>query len=115
MCKTIQQKVKFKAPPAEIYEALVKPAEKIGARFRFGQGSGINVDLRPGRRVVRAWREPDYPEGVFSMAAIVLRPSPSGGTQLMLTHRGVPKELIPRTEERWRMLTWAPLRRRGKG
>ncbi|HMC23524.1 MAG TPA: hypothetical protein VKL19_16830 [Thermoanaerobaculia bacterium] len=29
-------------------------------------------------------------------------PTPDGGTELLLTHRGVPKDLIPETEQTWR-------------
>jgi hypothetical protein len=111
MCKTIKHKVKFPAEPAAVYGMLVTASEKVGRRFRMGEGSGVVVDLAPARRVVRAWREGDYPEGVFSMAAFTLRPVPTG-TELTLTHRGVPKELIPRTEERWRRLYWEPIKQK---
>ena len=109
MCKTIKQKVKFKAEPADVYKHLVSESDEVGRRFELGAASGVVVDLAPAERVVRAWREHDYPEGVFSMAAVTLRPV-TLGTELTLTHRGVPKELIPRTEERWRREYWAPIR-----
>lgn len=109
MCKTISQKLRFSAEPEEVYRYLVTDADTIGGRFTFGAGSGIVVDLAPARRVVRAWREDDYPEGVFSMAAVTLRPVDTG-TELTLTHRGVPKQLIPRTEERWRRDCWDRIR-----
>lgn len=111
MCKTIKQKVKFKADPAVVYKYLVTETETVGGRFEMGAGAGVVVDLVPALRVVRAWRETDYPEGVFSMAAFTLRPAGSG-TELTLTHRGVPKELIPRTEERWRRDYWDVIRRK---
>lgn len=114
MCKTISQKVRFKAEPPDVYEMLVDAAEQVGGPFRRGEGTGIVVDLEPARRVVRAWREQDYPEGVFSMAAITLRPVETG-TELTLTHRGVPKALIPRTEEWWRRNCWEPIRRQLAG
>src|SRR5690606_31969932 len=72
--------------------------------------SGINVDLVPGRRIVQAWRHRRFPEGIFSMAAITLTPTPDGGTQLELTHRGVPKELIPDTERAWREQYWTRIK-----
>ncbi len=109
MCKTIKQKVKFRAEPAAVYGLLVTANDEVGRRFRMGEGSGVVVDLAPSKRVVRAWREGDYPEGVFSMAAFTLRPVETG-TELTLTHRGVPKELIPRTEERWRRDYWDPMK-----
>jgi uncharacterized protein YndB with AHSA1/START domain len=111
MCKTIKQKVRFRATPAEVYQQLVTADEEVGRRFALGEGSGVVVDLVPAQRVVRAWREHDYPEGVFSMAAFTLK-EVATGTELTLTHRGVPKDLIPRTEERWRRDYWDPIRRR---
>jgi hypothetical protein len=36
------------------------------------------------------------------MAAVTLAPTADGGTELVLTHRGVPKDLIPETERAWR-------------
>jgi hypothetical protein len=110
MCKTISQKVRFKAEPGDVYRLLVTDAEQVGRPFVMGEGTGIVVDLAPAERVVRAWREADYPEGVFSMAAFTLRPVETG-TELKLTHRGVPKALIPRTEERWRQSYWEPMKR----
>ncbi|MCC6163956.1 MAG: SRPBCC domain-containing protein [Acidobacteria bacterium] len=109
MCKTIKQTVTFRAEPAEVYKHLVSDSDAVGQRFRMGEGSGIVVDMAPDTRVVRAWREGDYPEGVFSMAAFTLRPV-NTGTELTLTHRGVPKALIPRTEERWRRDYWDPIK-----
>jgi uncharacterized protein YndB with AHSA1/START domain len=111
MCKTISQKVRFRAEPADVYRLLVTDTEQVGRPFSMGEGTGIVVDLAPAERVVRAWREADYPEGVFSMAAFTLRPVDTG-TELKLTHRGVPKALIPRTEERWREEYWTPMKRK---
>lgn len=125
MCKTIKQKVRLKASPDTVYEALADSrrrsaltgrkavvSSKVGGLFSTDDGrvSGVNVDLVPGKRLVQAWRRDDFPEGAFSMAAITLAPTPSGGTDLVLTHRGVPKALIPETEEYWRRNYWDPLR-----
>jgi hypothetical protein len=44
------------------------------------------------------------------MAAITLAPTAAGGTELVLTHRGVPKHLIPETEEYWRRNYWERLK-----
>ena len=114
MCKTILQKVRLRAEPSDVYRLLVAEAEEVGRPFSMGEGTGIVVDLAPAERVVRAWREPDYPDGVFSMAAFTLRPV-GNGTELKLTHRGVPKALIPRTEERWRRNYWEPMKRKLAG
>lgn len=125
MCKTIKQRVKFRAPPETVYELLVDSSKhsavtgaaasispEVGGRFsaRDDEVSGVNVDLLPGRRIVQAWRHRSFPEGIFSMAAFTFTPTKDGGTELVLTHRGVPKDLIPETEQAWRDLYWSRIR-----
>ncbi len=125
MCKTIKQRVKFNAPPATVYDLLADSkkhsavtgrkatiSRKIGGTFSVSGDdvSGINVDLVPGRRIVQAWRHLRFPEGIFSMAAVTLTPTTDGGTELVLTHRGVPKDLIPETELAWREQYWSRIK-----
>ena len=125
MCKTIKQKVKFKASPETVYTLLAdskqhsaftgRKAEispKDGGRFSIDAGriSGVNVDLAPGKRIVQAWRRDDFPEGIFSMAAFTLAPTADGGTELVLTHRGVPKHLLDDTEQEWREKYWTRMK-----
>ena len=125
MCKTIKQRVKFKAPLAMIYELLADSEKhstvtgkkatisgQVGGTFSTSGNdvTGINVDLVPGKRIVQAWRHRRFPEGVFSMAAVTLTPTPDGGTELVLTHRGVPKDLIPETEDSWREGYWSKMK-----
>lgn len=125
MCKTIKQRVKFKAEPGTIYDLLADSrkhtaltgrsatiSRKVGGTFSIGgdEVTGVNVDLVPARRIVRAWRHRRFPEGIFSMAAITLTPTADGCTELILTHRGVPKDLIPETEQAWRDEVWSRIR-----
>ena len=125
MCKTIKQRVKFRAPPATVYDLLADSrkhsavtgkkaaiSRRVGGTFsaRGNDVSGINVDLVPGQRIVQAWRHRRFPEGIFSMAAVTLTPTTDGGTELVLTHRGVPKDLIPETELAWREQYWSRIK-----
>ncbi|MBL0955075.1 MAG: SRPBCC domain-containing protein [Leptospira sp.] len=125
MCKTIKQKVKFKASPETIYEYIADSkklttltgetaliSKQIGGTFSTMSGkiSGIIVDLAPSKRMVQAWRRSDFPEGIFSMATFTLKETSEGGTEVILTHRGVPKELIPDVEESWRQNYWDKIR-----
>jgi uncharacterized protein YndB with AHSA1/START domain len=127
MCKTIKHKVRFKAPPKTVYDLLAdsrsrtevtgreaRISDKVGGKFSAdaGQVTGVNVDLVPGRRLVQAWRRKDFPEGIYSMVAITFAPTPSGGTELVLTHRGVPKHLLDQIEDYWRLVYWAPMKKR---
>lgn len=125
MCKTIKQKVRFKASPDTIYNLLADSKQrtkvtglkadvsrKVGGAFSADDGrvTGVNVDLVAGKRIVQAWRRDDFPDGIYSMAAVTLTPTPGGGTELVLTHRGVPKWLIDDTEENWRNDYWDKMR-----
>lgn len=125
MCKTIKHRVKFKASPATIYDLLADSrkhsavtgrkatiSRKVGGPFSADGDdvTGVNVDLVPGQRIVQAWRHRRFPEGIFSMAAVTLTPTPDGGTELVLTHRGVPKDLIPETERAWREQYWSRMK-----
>lgn len=125
MCKTIKQRVKFKAAPGTVYQILADSrkhtavtgkkaviSRKIGGKFSASESdvTGVNVDLVPARRIVQAWRHRSFPEGIFSMAAVNLTPTPDGGTELVLTHRGVPKHLIPETEQAWRDQYWSRIK-----
>jgi len=121
MCKTIKQKVKFQASPTRIYQLLADSKQhssltglkaeisrRVGGAFSTcgGRVSGVNVDLVPGERIVLAWRRKDFPVGTYSMATFQLSRLKNGGTELVLTHRGVPKALIPAVENDWRRLYW---------
>lgn len=125
MCKTIKQRVKFRASPATVYDLLADSrkhsavtgrkatiSREVGGTFSTSGNdvSGVNVELVPGRRIVQAWRHQRFPEGIFSMAAVTLTPTPDGGTELVLTHRGVPKELIAETERAWREQYWSRIK-----
>src|SRR4051812_2424481 len=126
MCKTIKQRVKFRLSPERIYRLLADSKEhtaltgekaeigrRVGGPFstRNGRVSGINVDLVPGERLVQAWRTKEFPIGVFSMATFELSRAKDGGTELVLTHRGVPKHLIPKIEKDWRNSYWERIRK----
>lgn len=126
MCKTIKQKVKFKAPPEEIYSLLTdskkyeavtgkkaKIGKTAGAPFSVygGQATGIIVELVRNKRIVQAWQGHSFPDGIFSMATFNLKPSSDGGTEMVLIHRGVPKEMIPFIEQGWRKYNWDPIKK----
>jgi uncharacterized protein YndB with AHSA1/START domain len=121
MCKTIKQNQIFNAPPKKVYELLTDPmlqsdltgkpttnVPKPGGKFTAyaNQIEGLNVELVPGKRIVQAWKHKNFPEGIYSMATFNLEPTAQGHTKLTLTHRGVPKDLIPETEQNWRELYW---------
>ncbi|WP_244290398.1 SRPBCC domain-containing protein [Leptospira bourretii] len=117
--------MKFKASPMTIYQCIADSkkvtsltgetatiSKHIGGTFftMSGKISGIIVDLAPSKRIVQAWRRTDFPEGIYSMATFTFKETSEGGTEVVLTHRGVPKELIPDIEEGWRQNYWDKIR-----
>jgi uncharacterized protein YndB with AHSA1/START domain len=125
MCKTIKQKVQFKAPPRSIYELLTDSKKHrafsghkatlsthAGGMFSAYSGhiQGLVVDLAPAKRIVLAWRTRKFPEGIFSMAAFTLARKKNGGTELVLTHRGVPKNLLSDIDSGWRKHYWKKMK-----
>lgn len=125
MCKTIKQKVIFKAAPEVIYDLLTESkkysavtgkkaviGKKAGDHFSVygGQATGIIVELVRNKRIVQAWRGHSFPEGIYSMATFNLQTNAKGGTELILVHRGVPANMIPFVEEGWRKYNWDPIK-----
>ena len=126
MCKTIKQVAKFEAPPEVIYDLLTdskKYSEMTGKKAAIGksagkpfsvyggQATGLIVDLVRNKRIVQAWRGHSFPEGIFSMVTINLKPAPGEKTELVLIHRGVPKAMIPFIEQGWRKYNWDPIKK----
>ena len=102
--KTLQQTVRFKASPRQVYDMLMdskkhqslsgqpaKISRKVGEKFtaRDSHISGFNLALDPGQKIVQAWRAtgwwPDhYSVAIYDIAKI------RGGTRLKFTQIGIP-------------------------
>src|SRR5215471_6600060 len=85
--KTIRQTVTFNAAPLEVYEMLMdskkhkslsgeeaKISRKVGGPFTsWGKHlSGINLVLKPGERIVQAWRATGWWPDYYSIAIFEL-------------------------------------------
>ena len=92
----------YKLPIISIDNMQIMSRGKLEIKIPENQKQNFQI----GKRIVQAWRASDFPPGIFSMAAFVLSPTKDGGTELVLTHRGVPKELIPGIEKGWREYYW---------
>jgi activator of HSP90 ATPase len=122
--KTIRQTVTFRATPAEVYEMIMdsrkhqslsgekaKISKKVGGRFTaWGSHiSGINLVLKPGERIVQAWRAtgwwPDhYSIAIFDMQKV------EGGTRLRFTQIGVPPNRYSGHYRGWIETYWTPMK-----
>ena len=121
---SIRQEVSFKAPPARIYQVLLDarefakftgyPAPELdahvgGALSLFGgQITGRNIELVPDRRIVQAWRDAGWAEGLYSLVSFDLAPA-GQGTKLTLQHWGFPTADRAHLDPGWRRMYWKPL------
>ncbi len=91
MTNKIRQEVTFATSSQRVYETLTdakqfsafsgEPAEidaKAGGAFSCfgGMITGRNVELKPGQRIVQAWRAGNWPEGVYSIVKFELEGVP---------------------------------------
>lgn len=122
--KTIQQTVTFKAPPLEVYQMLMDSkkhqslsgekaaiSNREGGRFTaWGSHiSGINLVLRPGEKIVQAWRATGWWPDHYSIAIFDLHKAGSG-TTLKFTQIGVPPNRYSGHHRGWIETYWTPMK-----
>jgi activator of HSP90 ATPase len=122
--KTIQQSATFGAPPMDVYEMLMdskkhaalsgEPAtmsREIGGSFAaWGTHiSGFNLALRPGKKIVQAWRALDWPPDHYSIAIFEFN-AVDGGTKLDFTQIGVPAFRYDGHCRGWTQTYWTPMK-----
>jgi activator of HSP90 ATPase len=122
--KTIQQSATFGAPAEDVYEMLMdskkhaalsgEPAalsREVGGSFTaWGTHiSGFNLALRPGRKIVQAWRALDWPPDHYSIAIFEFN-TVDGGTELDFTQIGVPAHRYEGHCRGWTQTYWTPMK-----
>jgi len=125
MANHIHQEIVFDARPADIYRALLDPAEfsrltngapteieaTPGGSFSCFGGMilGRNIECEPGQRIVQAWRVKNWEPGVYSVARFEFIGEGSQ-TRLVLDHTGFPETQQSHLEEGWHRHYWNPIR-----
>jgi activator of HSP90 ATPase len=128
--ESIHQEVMFKATRRRIYEALTQEKEfrrvtdfvmkgasaeistEVGGAFSIFGGVilGRHIELLPYDRIVQAWREKDWPEGVYSIVKFDLREKGSE-TELVFDHTGFPQGAASHLAPGWWSHYWEPLQK----
>jgi len=121
---SIHQEVTIDASPAAVYGVLTTSDEF--ARMTGGRKADIsrdiggavslfggdiearNVELKPGKRVVQAWRSKAWPEGVHSIIRFELAPA-GKGTKLVFDQAGHPDDAQAMLEGGWPKMYWEPM------
>lgn len=124
MAKIIRQTATFKATPHEVYELLMDsrkhakvtggPASisrSVGGKFSAygGDLSGTNLELKPDKKIVQAWRSDDWPPGHYSRASFTLK-KVKGGTRLNFYQSGVPNAHYAGIKQGWIDYYWKPMK-----
>lgn len=124
MTTTVRQETSLPTPPAEVYRALAESERHTaftGAPATIGSAAGEPfsthggaiagwmLELADGERIVQAWRPADWPDGVYSVVRYELADDGEGGTDLVLTHTGLPEDAVDSIAQGWQQRYWEPL------
>lgn len=136
--EAIHQEIAFAAPRARVY-AVLTDAKRFDAVFRLSDAAksmrlnaapiqidpvpggafvlfgdyilGRTIELVPDTRIVQAWREKTWPEGIFSIVRFALGDAASGGTKLSFDHTGFPAGAGHHLTIGWYENYWDPMRK----
>jgi len=122
--KIIQQTVRFKASPREVYELLMDSkkhrslsgekaviSRRVPGRFKAWNGhiTGFNLALVPGTKIVQAWRATGWRPDHYSIAIFAIKKA-KGGSVLRFTHIGVPSHRYSGHYRGWIEAYWTPMK-----
>jgi len=122
---TIRQKVFIAASPEEIYEAFMNAKKhseftgskatsnpKVGGKFTAWDGyiSGKNLELEKGKRIVQEWITTEWPQGYPPSKLELTFGKVKDGTEITMTHLGVPEEQADDLKQGWIDFYWEPLK-----
>jgi activator of HSP90 ATPase len=125
MTRTIQQSVKFKAAPRELFELYIdskkhstatkapaRISRKTGGRFsaRGGMVFGRNLVIIPNRMIVQAWRAKPWRASDPDSILVLTFQDVAGGAQVNLIHVNVPPYDLAGVTEGWKKYYWKPWR-----
>jgi uncharacterized protein YndB with AHSA1/START domain len=122
--RTLRQTVTFKASPRQVYDLLMdsrkhqalsgEPAKisgRIGGRFQaWGSHiSGVNLVLKPGRKIVQAWRATGWWPDHYSIVIFDISRA-RGGSRLRFTQIGIPPHRYSGHYRGWIEAYWTPMK-----
>lgn len=122
--RTLRQTVTFKASPYKVYEMLMNSkkhrslsgekatiSRKAGGRFTAWNGhiTGFNLVVKPGKKIVQAWRATGWWQDHYSVAIFDLKKA-VGRTKLVFTQIGVPPHRYSGHYRGWIEAYWTPMK-----
>jgi len=122
--KMIKQTVVFKAKPREVYEMIMDSKKhqslsgqkasmnpKVGGRFTAWGGhlTGFNLVLKPGEKIVQAWRATGWWPDHYSIAIFDISKDPKGA-KLKFIQIGIPPDRYSGHFRGWIETYWTPMK-----
>jgi activator of HSP90 ATPase len=122
--KTIQQTVRFKGSPREVYELLMNSKKhqslsgekavisaNVPGKFKAWNGhiTGFNLALIPGIKIVQAWRATGWWPDHYSIAIFNIEKA-KDGSLLRFTQIGVPSHRYSGHYRGWIEAYWTPMK-----
>ncbi len=103
---TSSKHAKFSGAPAKI-------SKKVGGAVSVYGGyiPAVNIELKPGKRIVQAWRAQGWPKGQWSLVSYQLKAAKGGKTLLNFSHLGVPPRHQAQLAKGWRTSYWTPMKK----
>lgn len=122
--KTLEQTVTFKASPTAVYEMLMDSqkhtslsgmkaeiSREAGGSFSAWGGhlTGFNLVLKPGEKIVQAWRATGWWPDHYSVAIFDIQKTKSG-SKLKFTQIGIPPNRYSGHYRGWIETYWTPIK-----
>ena len=112
--------------PKKIYNAWLNSKEhtaftggkatasaKVKGKFTVWDGyiSGVNIDLKEGKKIVQTWRTSEFPDDALdSILEVSLIPKAGGKTTLTLTQTNIPKGQGVKYKGGWKEHYFEPMK-----
>jgi len=122
----LKMSIVLPATPKKIYEAWLNSkghsaftgskataSAKVKGKFTAWDGyiSGVNIDLKEGKKIVQAWRSSEFPDDALdSILEVSLAPKAGGKTTLTLVHSNIPKGQGPSYKKGWKDFYFTPMK-----
>jgi activator of HSP90 ATPase len=105
MAKNFQVSAVISATPTQIYTAWMdgkqhgkmtgskaRGNDKVGGTFEAWDGyiTATNLELKPGKRILQAWRTVEFADGEKDSRLEVLLEAAKGGTKITIKHSDLP-------------------------
>jgi activator of HSP90 ATPase len=124
--KSISKTVRFKSPPAKVYNLLmdakkhasftgspVKMSKKMKGEFSVFEGycTGYNIELIEDFKIVQAWnfKEEGWPSDHFSICAFLFEQE-GENTKLTFTQTGIPEHKAASLRKGWNEYYWEAMK-----